>query len=422
MGFLSNLFGGGSSKAAEAQANAAAESARMSAEATEKAALIQDKAAQESIKLQRDQFNKNIEMLMPYLTSGSEAYGRAQAMLFSGPPTVTYKDFKSYNPAPGKYTAPTQVNMGEFIASPATEDFSKRLAQAQANVDKYNIQTERAQSDANRSPTGNSHLDQIYNSNPAYYRTEVGQRELQNLARELKGSSGMGSNIYSNSVIYSPPTQAPVNAEVLAAQAELKRLQDEDAKRIAMERRSYDQSAQVTDAFNRGIGVEQGPRSVSYEQSPGYQFQMDEGLKAIQRNAAARGRLDSGDTLKALQSYGQGLASQDFQNYQNTVNRDYYNYLNALAGQSGQQAVNTANNMGSTYANNLSNILSGNAQNQAQATQSAANQRASGYLNQQTMLANASANKNAGLLDTVGSLIGSAKGGMFGGKIQGWFK
>lgn len=52
----------------------------------------------------------------------------------------------------------------------------------------------------------------------------------------------------------------------------------------------------------------------NFEADPGYGFRLSEGLKALERSAAARGGLLSGGTGKALQRYGQGLASQEYQN------------------------------------------------------------------------------------------------------------
>lgn len=49
-------------------------------------------------------------------------------------------------------------------------------------------------------------------------------------------------------------------------------------------------------------------------QDPGYQFRMQEGMKAINASAAAKGGLQSGAALKAAQQYGQGLASQEYGN------------------------------------------------------------------------------------------------------------
>jgi hypothetical protein len=50
---------------------------------------------------------------------------------------------------------------------------------------------------------------------------------------------------------------------------------------------------------------------------PSFQFQLQQGLRGVQTGAAARGTLLTGGTIKALDQYGQGLAS--------TYNDKYYN-------------------------------------------------------------------------------------------------
>lgn len=52
-----------------------------------------------------------------------------------------------------------------------------------------------------------------------------------------------------------------------------------------------------------------------YKNSTGYNFMMDSGRKAITGNAAANGLLDSGSTLKALNTYGQNTGSSFFNAY-----------------------------------------------------------------------------------------------------------
>ena len=85
----------------------------------------------------------------------------------------------------------------------------------------------------------------------------------------------------------------------------------------------------VSNQFSAGYG--NNPQSAwspeviqsKLEATPGYQFRMNQGMKAIERTAAAKGNLLSGNTLAAAQEYGQGLASQEYQNHinrlQNTV-------------------------------------------------------------------------------------------------------
>ena len=51
-----------------------------------------------------------------------------------------------------------------------------------------------------------------------------------------------------------------------------------------------------------------------FQADPGYNFRMAEGVKALERSAAARGLLSSGNTLKGITGYGQDIASQEYQN------------------------------------------------------------------------------------------------------------
>lgn len=52
-----------------------------------------------------------------------------------------------------------------------------------------------------------------------------------------------------------------------------------------------------------------------FQTSPGYEFAFDEGNRAVEGSAAARGSALSGGTLKALQARGQGLANQEYGSY-----------------------------------------------------------------------------------------------------------
>ena len=66
-----------------------------------------------------------------------------------------------------------------------------------------------------------------------------------------------------------------------------------------------------------------------FQQSPGYQWQLGEGLRAVDAGAASRGILRSGATIKAEDTFGQGLANQDFGNY--------WNRLQQLSGAASQR-------------------------------------------------------------------------------------
>jgi len=57
----------------------------------------------------------------------------------------------------------------------------------------------------------------------------------------------------------------------------------------------------------------------NFQSSPGYGYQVSEGLKAVDTGAAARGLLRSGSTLAAEQKLGANLANQDFTTYYNRL-------------------------------------------------------------------------------------------------------
>ena len=108
-----------------------------------------------------------------------------------------------------------------------------------------------------------------------------------------------------------------------------------------------------------------------FQQDPGYAFRMQEGMKALERSAAARSKLLSGDMLKDAQRYSQDLASQEYMNAFNRYQAERnarLNPLQSLAG-IGQTATNQLGQAGQTMAGNV-----------GQAMGAAAQARASGYV------------------------------------------
>lgn len=85
-----------------------------------------------------------------------------------------------------------------------------------------------------------------------------------------------------------------------------------------------------------------------FRTDPGYQFAYNEGLRALDASAAARGTLLSGGQAKALTRYGQGVADQQYGNY--------WNRLAGLAGV-GQQATSGTAAVGQSYSNQAGNAL-----------------------------------------------------------------
>ena len=81
--------------------------------------------------------------------------------------------------------------------------------------------------------------------------------------------------------------------------------------------------------------------STNLQNDPGYQFQLQQGMKALSNQGSAAGLLNSGSTLKAMANYSQGLAGTS---YQNAYNRALTTY------NTNQQGYQTLANLG-TNAN-----------------------------------------------------------------------
>lgn len=112
-------------------------------------------------------------------------------------------------------------------------------------------------------------------------------------------------------------------------------------------------------------------------QDPGYQFNLQQGNQALDRQAAAKGSYFSGAALKDAQTFGQGLADNTYNNAFSrylTQNNDTYSKLAGQAG-AGQTAATTAGNLAQNTGNaqassgisasnilnqSLSGLLSGN--------------------------------------------------------------
>lgn len=145
------------------------------------------------------------------------------------------------------------------------------------------------------------------------------------------------------------------------------------------------------DASAEGYGSLAKPFGMSdFEQDPGYAFRQSEGMKALERSAAARGQLLSGATLKGIQRFGQESASQEYGNAFNRYQIERsarLNPLQSLMG-SGQSATNVmTGNIGQSSQNEQANLM-----NAGQA-------RASGYVGQ--------ANALGGALSSIGQAAAS---------------
>ncbi len=96
-----------------------------------------------------------------------------------------------------------------------------------------------------------------------------------------------------------------------------------------------------------------------YTMSPDYQFQFDEGRRAVEGSAASKGLLMSGGNLKDLTRFGTGLAMQGI--------GDTFNRTATLANM-GQQAAGQTSQLGMQGAQSIADLYT-----------QGANAKASGY-------------------------------------------
>ena len=142
-------------------------------------------------------------------------------------------------------------------------------------------------------------------------------------------------------------TQAQASSDATAAQ------QNALNQQIALNKPFYDTGV---NAMNNLAGqAAYTPAAFNYQADPGYAFRFNEGMKALNATAAARGGLISGNALKGATDYGQAAGSQE---YQNAYNR----YLTNNAQNLQAYNTNTANqqylaNLGQSSANNQANSI-----------------------------------------------------------------
>lgn len=137
---------------------------------------------------------------------------------------------------------------------------------------------------------------------------------------------------------------------------------------------------QLSALYGEGGEFARAPSLNELQMDPGYGFRFGEGMKALERSAAARGGLLSGSMLKGAQRYGQEMGSQEYQNAFNRAMQQREMRSNAMlsVGGVGPAAVSRLGGAAQQYASGA-----------GQAIGAAGQARASGYLAQGSILRNA---------------------------------
>lgn len=101
------------------------------------------------------------------------------------------------------------------------------------------------------------------------------------------------------------------------------------------------------------------------EQTPGYKFNLEQGLKAVQNSASARGLGESGAALKGAANYATGLADSTYQNQFANAMANQENQFNRLMSMTtlGQNSAANLGAYGTQTANSMANttVSAGNA-------------------------------------------------------------
>lgn len=92
-----------------------------------------------------------------------------------------------------------------------------------------------------------------------------------------------------------------------------------------------------------------------FNKDPAYQFNVQQGLQAINNSNSVRGGALSGGTQKALQNYGMQQASNEYGNAQNRFVQNQNQNFNQLSGMAnmGLSATNQQASLGQMYGNSM---------------------------------------------------------------------
>lgn len=122
------------------------------------------------------------------------------------------------------------------------------------------------------------------------------------------------------------------------------------------------------------------PTQAQLEETPGYQFDLNQGLQATQNSNAAQGLGISGAALKGASSYATGLANNTLTTQQGIFDQNLNNVLSPLSSLAslGENAAAQYGNTGVAGTQAIGNTLVGGANASAAGTVGSANSLSSG--------------------------------------------
>lgn len=214
--------------------------------------------------------------------------------------------------------------------------------------------------------TSQAALNQQYglnSSNPVAGMSADIQKQYQQYIQQ-------GNYAAANATVIMGKSQTDYQNQVNQANSGIQQQQSQLASQVGNLQSQYSQNYNPTASY---FGYSGDEAQKQIESTPGYKFQLSQGLAAINASAAAGGMLSSGNTLVAANNYAQGQASTYYQNYMDDLNRAMgqgnaatmqmsSNYaslgtgLASLSQSQGQAGLNTYQNIGQALYNAYTNM------------------------------------------------------------------
>jgi hypothetical protein len=373
---IGSLIGSGLS--AGASALSASSAAGAQADAANHAADISRQNATDALNFQKQQYGNSLQMLNPYLQTGYGSLGILRNLMGIGGPASQYQGFNPQNAASSPTAAAPSTPVGRYLPMRVPP----RGAQTVQGI--------------------NPSVDQGLDIPPPDPTQGITTRSL--VTNPDAGTFGTGGNAPQ----MAPPDPGTANSGLTAGNLQVPF--DNGTGTTSLGMRNPDAGTfgtggnAVAGSDPSGAGSfgsllqDYGPKfvapdAVTEQNDPGYQFRLDQGQKALENSAAARGGLLSGGTGKALQDYGQQYASNEYGNVYNRALGQYqqnynifqndqankFNRLASLAGL-GQTSAGQLTSAGQSAANNISNIDLGSANQIGNQLNNAGAARGSGYV------------------------------------------
>ncbi len=232
-------------------------------------------------------------------------------------------------------------------------------------------------------------------------------------------AAGKAANAQVEASKYAADLQAKSSADALAFQKETWAKQQADMAPFM--KVGTDSVSTLGDLVKPGGELSKGwdkefvaPTAATEQNDPGYAFRMQEGQKALERSAAARGTVLGGAALKAATRYGQDYSSNEYEKVYGRAKGEYdtafnvfqtnqanrFNRLAALAGV-GQTAAAQLGQEGTAAAQGVSSNLITTGANLGNLATQAGNARASGYVGSANAWGNAIGGINSSVTDAL---------------------